>query len=198
MYIHAHPEGTLTRAQGTHTEPLYMRAFILRHQPSCTHSHTQHTHTCLVHRHIKTHTCTYMVSSCMHDPLHSPRPVPYKHAHNSAGGHTFGYGAQAHETHICTCTLNVTHNHVNAQNTHFCGHRRSICPSRRQLGPAGRLWSAKVQHSPLVAELACEAVEVIYVVPGPHHHLEGWDQLAAGGAVSCGAEKPAKGRVQRA
>lgn len=54
------------------------------------------------------------------------------------------------------------------------------------------------QGSPLVAELAGKAVEVIHIVPGPHHHLEGWDQLAAGGTVSCGAKEPAEGRVQRA
>lgn len=39
---------------------------------------------------------------------------------------------------------------------------------------------------------------MIHIVPGPHHHLEGWDQLAAGGTVSCGAEEPAESMVQRA
>lgn len=53
-----------------------------------------------------------------------------------------------------------------------------------------------VQHSPLVTELASEAVEMVHIVPGPHHHLEGWDQLAAGSAVSCGTKQPAEGRVQ--
>ena len=70
--------------------------------------------------------------------------------------------------------------------------------SRCQLGSAECVGSGTDQHSPLVAELAGEAVEVIYVVPGPHHHLKGWNQLAASGAVSCGAEEPAEGRVQRA
>lgn len=57
--------------------------------------------------------------------------------------------------------------------------------------------SATGWHSPLVAELAGEAVEVIHVVSGPHHHLEGGDQLAASSAVSCGAKEPAEGRAQR-
>lgn len=56
----------------------------------------------------------------------------------------------------------------------------------------------QVSHSPLVAKLAGKAVEMIHIVPGPHHHLEGWDQLAAGGTVSCGAEEPAESMVQRA
>lgn len=69
--------------------------------------------------------------------------------------------------------------------------------------PAGVTWGLAsvldflpVYHSPLVAELAGEAVKVIHIVPGPHHHLEGWDQLAAGSAVSRGAEQPVEGRVQ--
>ena len=73
-----------------------------------------------------------------------------------------------------------------------------VCGSRCQLGSAECVGFVTGQHSPLVAELAGEAVEVIYIVPGPHHHLEGWNQLAAGSAVSCGAEEPAEGRVQRA
>lgn len=52
-------------------------------------------------------------------------------------------------------------------------------------------------HSPLIAELAGEAVKVIHIVSGPHHHLESRDQLAAGSTVSCGAKKPARGRAQR-
>lgn len=52
-------------------------------------------------------------------------------------------------------------------------------------------------HSPLIAELAGEAVKVIHIVSGSHHHLESWDQLAAGSAVSCGAKKPARGRAWR-
>lgn len=67
--------------------------------------------------------------------------------------------------------------------------------SGEQVSGSGLLW---VQHSPLVAELAGKAIKVINIVPGPHHHLEGWDQLAAGGTVSCGAEEPVEGRVQRA
>ena len=34
------------------------------------------------------------------------------------------------------------------------------------------VWSS---HSPLIAELACEAVQVVDVLLGPHDHLEGWD-----------------------
>ena len=73
-----------------------------------------------------------------------------------------------------------------------------VCGSRCQLGSAECVGPGTDQHSPLVAELAGKAVEVIYVVPGPHHHLKGWNQLAAGSAVSCGAKEPAEGRVQRA
>lgn len=39
---------------------------------------------------------------------------------------------------------------------------------------------------------------MVHVVPRPHHHLKGWDQLAAGGTVPGSAKKPAEGRVQRA
>lgn len=73
-----------------------------------------------------------------------------------------------------------------------------VCGSRCLIGAAEWVGSGADQHSPLVAELVGEAVKVIYVVPGPHHHLEGWNQLTAGSAVSCGAEEPAEGRVQRA
>lgn len=52
-------------------------------------------------------------------------------------------------------------------------------------------------HSPLIAELAGEAVKVIHIVSGSHHHLESWDQLAAGRAVPCGAKEPARGRAWR-
>lgn len=54
-----------------------------------------------------------------------------------------------------------------------------------------------VWHSPLIAELAGEAVKVIHIVSGSHHHLESGDQLAAGSTVSRGAKKPAGGRAQR-
>lgn len=52
-------------------------------------------------------------------------------------------------------------------------------------------------HSPLIAELAGEAVKVIHIVSGSHHHLESWDQLAAGRTVPCGAKEPARGRARR-
>lgn len=71
-----------------------------------------------------------------------------------------------------------------------------VCSGRSHLGLVSVLDFLPVSHSPLVAELAGEAVEVIHIVPGPHHHLEGWDQLAAGSAVSCGAKQPAAGKVQ--
>lgn len=85
------------------------------------------------------------------------------------------------------------HDHTTSEPVHICTYVRAVCwPRRRQRG------SALGTHSPLVAELASEAVEVIHIVPGPHHHLEGWDQLAAGSAVARGAKKPARCRVQRA
>ena len=94
------------------------------------------------------------------------------------------------------------HVHTYNMQQNPCLHARlygtpGLC-SRCQLGSAECVGSGTDQHSPLVAELAGEAVEVIYVVPGPHHHLKCWNQLAASGAVSCGAEEPAEGRVQRA
>ena len=40
------------------------------------------------------------------------------------------------------------------------------------------------------ALLTGEALEVVDVSPGPHHHLEGWDHLVAGSAVARGAKQP--------
>ena len=41
----------------------------------------------------------------------------------------------------------------------------------------------------MVALLASEALQVVHVVPGPHHHLEGWYHLSAGSAVSSAAKQ---------
>ena len=38
--------------------------------------------------------------------------------------------------------------------------------------------------------LAGEALQVVDVGPGSHHHLEGGDHFVAGGAVAGGAEQP--------
>lgn len=48
------------------------------------------------------------------------------------------------------------------------------------------------QCSPLVAELAGKAVQVIDILLGSHDHLEGWDELAAGCTVPRHAKQPAK------
>ena len=45
---------------------------------------------------------------------------------------------------------------------------------------------------PLVALLAGEAVQVVNVALGPHHHLEGRDDFAARGTVARRPEQPAK------
>jgi hypothetical protein len=39
-------------------------------------------------------------------------------------------------------------------------------------------------HRPVVALLAGEALQVIHVVPGPHHQFEGRDDFRARSAVS--------------
>ena len=41
---------------------------------------------------------------------------------------------------------------------------------------------------PVVALLAGEALQVVHVVPGAHHHLEGWNHFGAGGTVARVAE----------
>ena len=43
---------------------------------------------------------------------------------------------------------------------------------------------------PVAALLAGEALQVVDVGAGPHHHLEGGDDLLAGGAVASGAKQP--------
>ena len=40
------------------------------------------------------------------------------------------------------------------------------------------------------ALLAGEALEMVDVGPGSHHHLEGRDDFVTGGAVAGGAEQP--------
>ena len=48
-----------------------------------------------------------------------------------------------------------------------------------------------VPHTlPVSALLAGEALQMVDVGPGPHHHLEGRDDFVAGGAVAGGAEQP--------
>ena len=42
---------------------------------------------------------------------------------------------------------------------------------------------------PMAALLAGEALEVVNIGAGPHHHLEGRDDLLAGGAVAGGAKQ---------
>ena len=42
---------------------------------------------------------------------------------------------------------------------------------------------------PVAALLAGEALEVVNIGAGPHHHLEGGDDLLAGGAVAGGAKQ---------
>ena len=42
---------------------------------------------------------------------------------------------------------------------------------------------------PVAALLTREALEVVNISPGPHHHLEGGDDLLAGGAVAGGAKQ---------
>ncbi len=55
------------------------------------------------------------------------------------------------------------------------------------------MWNIKGMYVlPVVALLACEALQVVHVGPGPHHHLEGGDHLVAGGAVPGRAKQPAK------
>ncbi len=46
--------------------------------------------------------------------------------------------------------------------------------------------------SPVVALLAGEALQVVDVCPGAHHHLEGGDHLVARRAVASGAKQPGK------
>jgi hypothetical protein len=48
------------------------------------------------------------------------------------------------------------------------------------------------QHLPVVTLLTGEAFQVVHVVPGPHHHLESWDNLRACSAVPSVAKQPAK------
>ena len=50
---------------------------------------------------------------------------------------------------------------------------------------------------PVVALLACEALEVVDVGARPHHHLEGGDHLLARRAVTRRPEQPAKGRRRK-
>ena len=45
---------------------------------------------------------------------------------------------------------------------------------------------------PLMTLLTGETVEVVDVALGPHHHLEGRDDLAAGGAVARRSKQSAK------
>ncbi len=46
--------------------------------------------------------------------------------------------------------------------------------------------------SPVVALLAGEALQVVDVCPGAHHHLEGGDHLVARRAVASSAKQPEK------
>lgn len=61
-------------------------------------------------------------------------------------------------------------------------------PRWRRLGGSGR--QAGSGHSPLIAELAGEAVQVVDVLLGPHDHFKGWYEFAAGGAVPRHTEQP--------
>lgn len=105
--------------------------------------------------------------------------------------HTWLPGPRVHKMHTCTYMLPATR----TQRTHVCMPASAAQETWQQLaaGSAECIGPVAAHHPPLVAELAGEAVEVVDVVPGPHHHLEGWDQLAAGGTVSRGAKEPAEG-----
>ena len=46
-------------------------------------------------------------------------------------------------------------------------------------------------HSPLIAELAGEAVQVVDILLGPHDHFEGRDELAARRAIPRHPKQPA-------
>ena len=48
-------------------------------------------------------------------------------------------------------------------------------------------------YVPVVALLACEALQVIDVCPCPHDHLESGNDLVTGGTVTGGAKEPGKG-----
>lgn len=73
--------------------------------------------------------------------------------------------------------------HQNMQN-----HAGPVCQLAGVDREGGRLW----RSSPLTAELAGEAVQVVDVVPGSHHHLKGWDQFTAHGTVARGPKQPAE------
>lgn len=199
----AHTQGHRACIQNpcTCTFNMCARAYSIMHTPA----HRAHTHTYLVQGHLQIHTRPW---HSVHTQYADARPVIFiqicalQICTHGAGGHTLGSRAQAHTKHTHARACSGQHGRTTrctAGPTFAC-----TCPQHSWSVPAGigwglvRMWGLlPVQHSPLVAELAGKAVEVIYVVPGPHHHLEGWDQLAAGGAVSCGAKKPAKGKVQR-
>ena len=68
--------------------------------------------------------------------------------------------------------------------------------------PANREWGAAVADrgscsvlnpdtEPVATLLAGEALQVVDIGPGPHHHLKGRDDLLAGGTVARGPKQPA-------
>jgi len=64
------------------------------------------------------------------------------------------------------------------------------CAGRAATEPA--VVCAVTASLPLVAELTGEAVQMVNIISGPHHHLKGRDQLTAGSAIPGGTEEPAK------
>ena len=66
------------------------------------------------------------------------------------------------------------------------GRQHRTCLSSCQ--PRARWWSWS--FLPVAALLAGEALQMVDVSPGSHHHLEGRDDFVAGGAVAGGAEQP--------
>lgn len=52
-------------------------------------------------------------------------------------------------------------------------------------------------HPPLIAELTGEAVEVVDVLLGPHDHLKGRDELAAGCTVPRHTKQPVGPKKKR-
>jgi len=56
----------------------------------------------------------------------------------------------------------------------------------------GPVWPNSFRCSPVVTLLTSEALQVIDIGPCTHHHLEGWDHLAAGGAVARVAKQSAE------
>ena len=62
-----------------------------------------------------------------------------------------------------------------------------------ELRPKLTISVERTARLPVVTLLTGETLEMVNVIPGAHHHLEGRDQFAAGGAVACGAEQPEEG-----